>query len=60
MVQRQRSESSFAKPTADLPESEVIILTFASEFKKQADSTETVTLLLHQTSGWQVVGYFIK
>ena len=60
IAERKRTAASFTAPADDLPDSEVIILTFDSKFEKQRDATETVTLLLVPDSGWRVVGYFIK
>ena len=60
IAERNRTDASFTAPADDLPDSEVIILTFDSKFEKQGDATETVTLLLVPDSGWRVVGYFIK
>ena len=60
IVTRDRSGASFTAPAEDLPDAEVIMLTFDAEFKNQEDAVESVTLLLTADSGWQVVGYFIK
>ena len=60
IVERERAAASFTALAEDLPDSDVIILTFDSKFENQEDASETVTLLLVPDSGWRVVGYFIK
>lgn len=60
IVERKRTAASFTAPADDLPDREVILLTFDSKFENQQEAAETVTLLLVADSGWRVVGYFIK
>ena len=60
IVAREPTDASFSAPVDDLPDSEIIILTYASTFERQQEATETVSLLLTADKGWQVVGYFIK
>lgn len=60
IVAREPTAASISAPVADLPDSEIIILTYASNFERQQGVTETVSLLLTTDKGWQIVGYFIK
>ncbi len=57
---RELSDAAIAAPVEELPNREMLLLTYAANFEKQAERKELVTMLLDPQGGWQVVGYFIK
>lgn len=60
LIKRELTDASFTAPIKDLPDSQAIMLSYASEFQKESATGEVVTLLLDNENGWQVVGYFTK
>ncbi len=59
LVERQLEDASFTAPAEDLPDSEFILLEYATQFKLK-QMTEVVTVLQDTDNSWRVVGYFIQ
>ena len=57
---RELNKAAIAAPVDELPNREILLLTYQTDFEKQAERKELVTMLLDPQGGWQVVGYFIK
>ncbi len=59
VAERSLDNVSFTAPTAELPESEFIMLEYETRFEKK-EMKEAVTLVLGNDNRWRVVGYFIQ
>lgn len=59
LAQRERKSASYSTEAKDSPDGEYIMLTYTSSFKKAADVSEYVTVML-EGSRWKVAGYFMQ
>lgn len=59
LVERELDDANFTAPADQLPNQDVILLEYKSQFESKS-ITEVVTLVQGKDNRWRVVGYFIQ